>query len=201
MTTKIKVLSKIRQREVILHLWDEGIRDAKEIHRRTNIGLSTIYYNLKKLETKGDVAQKPGQGRPKKLTNKAAKVLGQQIRRNPTLSTSDLAKNLSEKGISDTRLEGIFTIMVIGILFRLRYQCSRLSKNEKGLNGLENTLMIIGHALYFRMKHRSSYSETQLLYGISIIGQSDLFQKTDKKFMHGVDFHLMVKPAFIALLV
>ena len=63
---KIKVLSKIQQREVILYLWDEGIRDAKEIHHHTNIGLSTIYYNLKKLETKGDVAQKPGQGRPKK---------------------------------------------------------------------------------------------------------------------------------------
>jgi transposase len=103
MPKKINVMSKLRQREVILHLWNEGVYDAKEIHRRTNIGLSTIYYNLNKLKTKGDLAQKPGQGRPKKLTNKAAKVLGQQIRRNPTSSTIDLAKKLSEKGVSVSR--------------------------------------------------------------------------------------------------
>ena len=59
MTTKIKVMLKIRQREIILHLWNKGVHDAKEIHRRTNIGLSTIYYNLKKLKMKGDLAQKP----------------------------------------------------------------------------------------------------------------------------------------------
>ena len=103
MTKKLKVMSKIQQRTVILHLWAQGIRNANEIQRRTNIGLSTIYYNLKKLETIGDVSQKPGAGRPRKITKAAAKVLGQQIRRNPTASTKDLAKKLSEKGITVSR--------------------------------------------------------------------------------------------------
>lgn len=63
MTQKVKVMTK-KQREVILSLWNKGVRNAGEIQRRTSIGLSTIYYNLKKLEKTGDTAQKPGAGRP-----------------------------------------------------------------------------------------------------------------------------------------
>lgn len=50
-------MTKKQQREAILCLWNKGVRNASEIHRRTSIGLSTIYYNLKKLEKKGDTAQ------------------------------------------------------------------------------------------------------------------------------------------------
>jgi len=94
---------KKQQREVILHLWNEGVRCASEIQRRTNIGLSTIYYNLKKLKETGDVAQKPRTGRPKKITNNVSKVIGQQIRRNPIVSTNDLTLTLLEKGITVSR--------------------------------------------------------------------------------------------------
>ena len=39
------------QRQCILHLWNQGIRNGQEIHRRTNIPLSTIYDNIKKKAT------------------------------------------------------------------------------------------------------------------------------------------------------
>jgi len=38
------------QRLCILHLWNDGIRNGQEIHRRTNIPLSTIYDNIKKIK-------------------------------------------------------------------------------------------------------------------------------------------------------
>src|SRR2546423_13474672 len=103
MTQKLKVITKKQQKEVILHLWVEGVRCAGEIQCRTNIGLSTIYYNLKKLEKTESVTRKPGSGRPTKITNNAAKVIGQGIRRNPMITRSGLAEKLSEKGIEVSR--------------------------------------------------------------------------------------------------
>jgi predicted transcriptional regulator len=47
--------NKETQRQSILHLWNIGVRDANEIHARTKISLSTIYYNLKKLKKTGTV--------------------------------------------------------------------------------------------------------------------------------------------------
>ena len=41
------------QRQCILHLWNEGICNGQEINRRTNIPLSTIYDNIKKIKEKG----------------------------------------------------------------------------------------------------------------------------------------------------
>ncbi|GES83354.1 hypothetical protein RCL_jg16059.t1 [Rhizophagus clarus] len=42
-------------RQAIQQLWNQGIQDAMEIHNRTNIPLSTIYDNLKKLKNSGTV--------------------------------------------------------------------------------------------------------------------------------------------------
>jgi transposase len=103
MTRKLNVITKKQQREAILCLWNKGVRNASEIQRRTSIGLSTIYYNLKKLEETGDVTRKPTSGRPKKINNTAANVIGQQIRRNPIVSTNDLTLTLLEKGITVSR--------------------------------------------------------------------------------------------------
>jgi transposase len=99
MPQKTSVMTKSKQRDVILHFWCEGVRNANEIHRRTNIGLSTIYYNLKKLEKTGDVARKPVSGRPRKITGSAVNVIGQQIRRNPQITRKGLVQKLEEKGI------------------------------------------------------------------------------------------------------
>jgi transposase len=94
----MEVSQKQRQREVILHYWNQGIRVARVIQQKTGIGLSTIYYNLKKLKETGSVAQKKGQGRPKKITGSDASTIGQCIRRNPKISVSDLVNKLAEKG-------------------------------------------------------------------------------------------------------
>ena len=91
--------TKQQQRQAICLLWNRGIHSAREIKRRTNIGLSTIYYNLKKLEETGGVAQKKGAGRPKKITSSVARTIGQFIRRTPTIPIGRLVRKLKEKGI------------------------------------------------------------------------------------------------------
>ena len=47
--------AKETQHQTILHLllWNQGITNGQEIHRRTNIPLATIYKNIKKLKKKG----------------------------------------------------------------------------------------------------------------------------------------------------
>jgi transposase len=85
-----------QQRQSILHLWNTGIRKAKEIHARTNIPLTTIYDNIRKLKKTGTVDHARGNGRPKKITAKASRALGQYVRRDTSLSTRTLATKLSK---------------------------------------------------------------------------------------------------------
>src|SRR5581483_1076585 len=95
----MELSQKQRQREVILHLWNQGVRTARVIQLQTGIGLSTIYYNLKKLNETGSVAQKKGQGRPKKITSSASHTIVQCIRHNPKISIGDLVNKLADKGV------------------------------------------------------------------------------------------------------
>ena len=85
---------KHTQRQTILHLWKNGITSANEIYSRTGITMSTIYYNLKKLNSKGNNSRKSGGGRPKKITAHKSKAIGQYLRHNPRLSTRTLAIKL-----------------------------------------------------------------------------------------------------------
>jgi transposase len=90
---------KQQQRQVIHFLWKQGIQNAQDIHQRTNIKLSTIYYNLKKLKTHNSIEQREGAGRPRKLNKVASRIIGQSIRRIPTISVKGLKEKLQEKGI------------------------------------------------------------------------------------------------------
>jgi hypothetical protein len=38
------------QRKTLLYLWSEGVHNARELHACTNIPLSTVYDNMKKLK-------------------------------------------------------------------------------------------------------------------------------------------------------
>ena len=87
------------QRQCILHLWNEGIHNGQEIHRRTNIPLSTIYDNIKKIKEKGTVENARGNGRPRKITGNTSKMIGQSIRRNDSISTRTLARKVSNTGV------------------------------------------------------------------------------------------------------
>lgn len=86
---------KNTQRQTILHLWNNGITSAYEIYSKTGINMSTIYYNLKKLNSKGNNSRKSGSGRPKKITAHESKAIGQYLRHNPRLSSRTLAIKLS----------------------------------------------------------------------------------------------------------
>jgi sugar-specific transcriptional regulator TrmB len=54
-------------RQVIQQLWNQGIQNAMEIHNRTNIPLSTIYDNLKKLKNSGTIQRIEGSADQKRL--------------------------------------------------------------------------------------------------------------------------------------
>lgn len=85
--------------QVILHFWNQGIRSPLEIHKKTNIPIRTIKYNVKKIKDTGSVARKQGSGRPKKITASASKAIGQYLRRDPTASSRKMVPKLAEKGL------------------------------------------------------------------------------------------------------
>ena len=85
--------------EVILHLWNEGIRSPKEIHEKTNIPLQTIKFYIKKIKDTGSVARKKGSGCPKKITGSTSIAIGQYLRRDPSVSSRKLEVKLTEKGL------------------------------------------------------------------------------------------------------
>jgi transposase len=87
------------QRQCILHLWKKGVRNGQEIHRRTDIPLSTIYDNIKKIKKKGTVDHARGNGRPKKIAGSTSKAIGQFIRRDTSISTRTLAAKVSNFGV------------------------------------------------------------------------------------------------------
>jgi transposase len=86
-------------RQAILQLWNQGVRNAMEIHRRTNISLSTVYDNLKKLKNTGSIQHADGSGRPRKITANASRALAQYIRRNSSISTRTLSTKLARTSI------------------------------------------------------------------------------------------------------
>jgi transposase len=65
----------------ILHYWNKGIRSAPVIHRKTNIPLRTIYYNINKLKQTNSLKHRGGNGRPRVLNGTEKKAIGQYIRR------------------------------------------------------------------------------------------------------------------------
>jgi len=91
--------SKETQRQTLLHLWNEGIRDASELHSRTHIPLSTIYYNINKLEKNGSVNHKRGNGRPRKITANVSRAISQYVRRDSSMSGKSIAAKLAENGV------------------------------------------------------------------------------------------------------
>ena len=95
----MSVEEKKRQRKILLHLWDEGVRNAKKIYTLTKFPLSTIYYNLKKFKKTGSNEHSGGNGRPKKIDGASSRALGQHICRDNSLSTRELAVKLLERGI------------------------------------------------------------------------------------------------------
>ncbi|CAF1112995.1 unnamed protein product [Didymodactylos carnosus] len=78
----------------VLHYWNIGSRSARKIHRATEIPLSTISYQLKKLKAQGSLQYRAGNGRKRKIDAKCSRALGQFIRRNNEVTLHELAEKL-----------------------------------------------------------------------------------------------------------
>lgn len=90
------------QRQTIMYYWLNGVHSALEIHKKTGIPIRTIGYNLKKLEETGTIEHRRGNGRKTKVTQSISKTIGQQVRRNNTISTRQLATKV--ECIQDTSI-------------------------------------------------------------------------------------------------
>lgn len=80
----------------LLHFWNNGVRSPRELYLKTGIPLRTIKYNIKKLKETGNVERRKGGGRPKKITSRASKAIGQYVRRDPSISSRKIAIKLTE---------------------------------------------------------------------------------------------------------
>src|SRR6185312_3765691 len=94
MTTRLET-----NRQAIQQLWDQGIRDAKEIQKRTGISISTVYDNIRKLKQSGTVQRIEGSGHPRKIEANASRALAQYVQRDSSISTRTLATRLYSSGV------------------------------------------------------------------------------------------------------
>jgi hypothetical protein len=81
----------------ILHYWNKGIRSAPAIHRKTNIPLRTIYYNINKLKQTNSLKHRGGNGRPSVLGGTIKKAIGQCIRLNNEIMLNEIKENLASQ--------------------------------------------------------------------------------------------------------
>ena len=87
-----------RKLHVLLHYWNKGVRSVPKLHKLTKIPRSTIYYNVKKLKEKRTIKHKGGNGRPKKITPKISRTIGQYIRRDTSIPLKEIANKLLQRG-------------------------------------------------------------------------------------------------------
>ena len=123
--------AKKSQREALLYLWNEGIYDAKELHARTNISLSTIYDNIKKLKETGTTEHRKGNGQPKKITESVIRAIGQYIRHDPFMSTRTIATKLAKKDVEVSHVTVYNHLASSRYLNNLPYQTLMLTTTHK----------------------------------------------------------------------
>ena len=85
--------------QAILQLWNRGIRNAREIHNRTGISLTTVYDNLTKLRQSEMNQRIKGSGQPKKINTNALRALAQFVCWDSSVSTRSLSTRLSLTGL------------------------------------------------------------------------------------------------------
>jgi len=81
-------------RQIVLHYWSIGVREAREIYAKTKIPLRTIQRNLKRLRESGSIERKKGSGRPKKISPIEARAIGQWVWRNNRISLRTMSIKL-----------------------------------------------------------------------------------------------------------
>ena len=109
-----------QRRTAITSLWHAGVRDAKTLHKQTSVPLSTIYDYLKKLKMGYSLDPLPRSGRPKKLTPKKRRHLGQLVSQNKYSTCLELVNNLKQLHPS----LNVSSRTVLNELHNLKYRCT-----------------------------------------------------------------------------
>jgi len=78
----------------ILHYWNNGERCARVIARECNIPISTVYYNLKKLKSQGNLDRKGRVTKSHLITPAFSVAIGQILRRNNETTTSQIVEKI-----------------------------------------------------------------------------------------------------------
>ncbi|CAF1550788.1 unnamed protein product [Rotaria sordida] len=73
-----------------------GHRCAAEIARQTKIPVRTIQYNLAKIRKEGSVEHRRGNGRPRKISAEDNVAIGQWIRRNNEITSTEIVEKLQK---------------------------------------------------------------------------------------------------------
>jgi transposase len=84
----------------VLYWWNQGVRSATTIARKTKVPLSTVHDNLKKLKNNGNLDRKKGSGRKRLITKGHSQAIGQYLRRNNELTAKGISTKIEyERGL------------------------------------------------------------------------------------------------------
>ena len=132
MTSHRGLTSKKMKRLTILHFWNNGERSPTKISRITKIPLGTVKYNISKIKQQGTTKDRSRSGRPRKLTVKDNKALGQWIRRNNEITTKELVEKLLQSGNVDVSRWTIQRqLKRLGYKSSLPYKTPMLTQQQK----------------------------------------------------------------------
>src|SRR6266540_1938804 len=153
----------------VTSLWHVGVRDAKTLHKQTSVPLSTIYDYLKKLKMGYSLDPLPRSGRPKKLTSKKCRHLGQLVSQNKYSTCPELVNNL--KQLHPNLNVSLRT--VLNELYNLKYRCT-ISKTIPFLTAIYKQRRV-----EWAMKHQDQ-NWKQVIFSDETTFQ--MFQNTQKVF-------------------
>jgi transposase len=104
----------------ITSLWNAGVQNAKTLHELTSVPLSTIYDYLKKLKIGHSLDPLPKSGRPKILTPKKRRYLGQLVSQNQYSTCPELVNSLKQLHLN----LNVSSRTVLNELHNLNYRCT-----------------------------------------------------------------------------
>jgi transposase len=109
-----------QRRTAVTSLWNSGVCDTKTLHELTSIPLSTIYDYLKKLKMGYSLDPFPRPGRPRKLTPRKRRHLGQLVSQNKYSTCPELVNNLKQLHPN----LNVSSRTVLNELYKLKYRCT-----------------------------------------------------------------------------
>jgi transposase len=84
----------------LLYYWYIGMRSPRTIACKTDIALSTVIYNIKKLRQQESLVHRGKNGRHSRITAEATRAIGQYIRSNCEVTARQIVIKLeTDKGI------------------------------------------------------------------------------------------------------